>query len=61
METYGRKRATEGVTDVILGHFHEKKTIPAGNATVTILPPWYETGEAMAIDLASGAYEWTIV
>jgi len=61
METYGRKRATEGVTDVILGHFHEKKTIPAGNATVTILPPWYETGEAMAIDLASGTYEFVTV
>ena len=62
MESYGRKRAkADGVTDVILGHFHEKKTIPAGPATVTILPPWYETGEAMAIDLASGAYEFVTV
>jgi UDP-2,3-diacylglucosamine hydrolase len=62
MKLYGRKRAAaDGVTDVILGHFHEKKTIPAGPATVTILPPWYETGEAMAIDLASGAYEFVTV
>ena len=61
MERYGRKRATRGYTDVILGHFHEKKTIPAGDATVTILPPWYETGEAMAIDPATGAYEFVTV
>ena len=62
MEAYGRKRAARnGVTDVILGHFHEKKTIPAGPATVTILPPWYETGEAMTIDLASGASEFVTV
>jgi UDP-2,3-diacylglucosamine hydrolase len=62
MESYGRKRAARnGVTDVILGHFHEKKTIPAGPATVTILPPWYETGEAMTIDLASGASEFVTV
>jgi len=62
MESYGRKRAARnGVTDVILGHFHEKKTIPAGPATVTILPPWYETGEAMTIDLACGASEFVTV
>lgn len=61
MERYGRTRAAEGYTDVILGHFHEKKSIPAGNATVTILPPWYETGEAMAIDPATGAYEFVTV
>jgi len=61
MKAYGRKRAAEGVTDVILGHFHEKKTIDAGPTTVTILPPWYETGEAMAIDLATGAYEFVTV
>jgi UDP-2,3-diacylglucosamine pyrophosphatase LpxH len=61
MKAYGRKRAAEGFTDVILGHFHEKKTIDAAPATVTILPPWYETGEAMAIDLATGAYEFVTV
>ena len=61
MKVYGRKRAAEGFTDVILGHFHEKKIIDAAPATVTILPPWYETGEAMAIDLGSGQYEWVIV
>ena len=61
MQAYGRKRAAEGFTDVILGHFHEKKVIDAAPATVTILPPWYETGEAMAIDLATGAYEFVTV
>ena len=61
MKAYGRKRAAEGFTDVILGHFHEKKIIDAGPATVTILPPWYETGEAMAIDLTTGAYEFVTV
>jgi UDP-2,3-diacylglucosamine hydrolase len=61
MEQYGRKRAKQGFTDVVLGHFHEKQSLPAGNATVTILPPWYETGEAMAVDLESGKYEWVTV
>ena len=61
MEQYGRKRATQGFTDVVLGHFHEKKSLPAGNATVTILPPWYETGEAMAVDPTTGAYDWVKV
>jgi UDP-2,3-diacylglucosamine hydrolase len=61
MERYGRARAAHGVTDVVFGHFHEKLTIPAGPAQVTILPPWYETGEAMAIDETSGEFEWVKV
>ena len=55
MQEYARKRAREGFTDVILGHFHEKTVIPTeGGATVTVLPPWYETGEAMVIDEQTG-------
>jgi UDP-2,3-diacylglucosamine hydrolase len=62
MKDYGRKRAAEGFTDVILGHFHEKTVLPsAGAATITVLPPWYETGEAMTIDPATGAADFVIV
>jgi UDP-2,3-diacylglucosamine hydrolase len=60
MEAYGRARASEGFTDVVLGHFHEKVVLP-GAATVTVLPPWYETGEAMAIDPETGEFAWVTV
>ena len=60
MEEYGAKRAREGFTDVIFGHFHEKIVLP-GKATVTVLPPWYETGEAMRIDPGTGASEFVVV
>jgi UDP-2,3-diacylglucosamine hydrolase len=60
MQEYGRKRAREGFTDVVFGHFHNKLVIP-GNATVTVLPPWYETGEAMRIDPATGASEFVVI
>jgi UDP-2,3-diacylglucosamine hydrolase len=56
LEAYGRKRAAQGYTDVVFGHFHQKTVLPAGDATVTILPPWYETGEAMCIDPVSGEF-----
>jgi UDP-2,3-diacylglucosamine hydrolase len=56
LESYGRKRAGHGFTDVVFGHFHQKVVIPVGNVTVTILPPWYETGEAMCIDPVSGEF-----
>lgn len=56
MAAYGRKRGRAGVTDIVFGHFHEKVVMPTdGGATITILPPWYETGEAMMIDPATGA------
>jgi hypothetical protein len=29
--------------------------------TVTIVPPWYETGEAMRIDPATGEFEFVVV
>ncbi|HEY0160583.1 MAG TPA: metallophosphoesterase [Thermoanaerobaculia bacterium] len=62
MEAYGRKRAKEGFTHVVFGHFHNKTVLPAGRSmTVTVLPPWYESGEAMRIDPVSGAYEFVVV
>jgi len=60
MENYGRKRAAEGFTDVVFGHFHNKLVMP-GAATVTVLPPWYETGEAMAISPETGEFEFVVV
>ncbi len=61
MEEYGRKRGSEGYNHVVFGHFHEKKTIPAGDTTVSILPAWFEEGEAMTIDPVTGDYDWTTV
>ncbi len=62
MEAYGRKRAKEGFTHVVFGHFHAKTVLNAArNMTVTVLPPWYESGEAMRIDPVSGAYEFVVV
>lgn len=55
MEAYGRKRRAEGYTDVIFGHFHQKTLLDAGDSRVTILPPWYETGEALFVDPENGA------
>ena len=62
MEEYGRDRnERHGITHIVFGHFHHKLIIPAGDATVTILPPWYETGEAMAINPETGAFDWVTV
>lgn len=61
MEAYGRKRSAEGYTDIIFGHFHHKTIVPAGVATVTVLPAWYETGEAMMISPQSGAVEFVTI
>ena len=60
MEQYGRLRAREGFTDVVFGHFHEKLVLP-GKAKVTVLPPWYETGEALRIDPRTGTSEFVVV
>jgi UDP-2,3-diacylglucosamine hydrolase len=60
MEAYGRSRGAEGFTHVVFGHFHEKLVLP-GSTTVTVLPPWYETGEAMAIDPVTGKFDWVTV
>lgn len=56
MTKYAIKRAADGHTDVVFGHFHHKLVLPTSGATVTILPPWYETGEAMVIDPQSGSF-----
>ncbi|MDP9361557.1 MAG: UDP-2,3-diacylglucosamine diphosphatase [Acidobacteriota bacterium] len=60
MEAYGRKRGGEGFTHVVFGHFHHKLVLP-GPTTVIVLPAWYETGEAMAIDPDSGSFDWVTV
>jgi len=60
MQEFGRKRARGGVTHVVFGHFHHKTVLP-GEPTVTVLPPWYETGEAMVIDPASGAFSFSVI
>ena len=60
MHAFGRKRAREGVTHVVFGHFHEKVVMP-GETTIMILPPWYETGEAMVIDPESGAFTFEVI
>lgn len=53
MQAYGLKRSREGFTDVVFGHFHQKLVLE-GTATIAILPPWYEAGEAMVIDPQTG-------
>jgi UDP-2,3-diacylglucosamine hydrolase len=61
MHSYGSRRSEEGITHVVLGHFHQKLVLPGDDATVTILPPWYEEGEAMTIDPESGDFDWVKV
>ncbi|GAC1437584.1 MAG: UDP-2,3-diacylglucosamine diphosphatase [Thermoanaerobaculia bacterium] len=61
LEAYGRKRAQDGFTHVVFGHFHHKLVMAADGATVAILPPWYETGEAMAIDPATGSFSFVTI
>jgi len=61
MEEYGTKRAAEGYDMVVFGHFHKKLEIPAGNALVCVLPAWYEGGEALRVDEATGEWEWVSV
>ncbi|MEA2417118.1 MAG: UDP-2,3-diacylglucosamine hydrolase [Thermoanaerobaculia bacterium] len=55
MQAFGRSRG--GFTHVVFGHFHEKLVLE-GSPTITVLPPWYETGEAMAIDPDSGEFRF---
>jgi UDP-2,3-diacylglucosamine hydrolase len=61
MEAYAtHRRESDHYTDIVFGHFHQKLVIP-GPTTVTILPPWYETGEAMVIDPTTGATGFVVV
>jgi UDP-2,3-diacylglucosamine hydrolase len=61
MDQYGRKRGRDGYTDVVFGHFHQKLVRPTPGATITILPPWYETGEAMLVDPGTGEAGFVVV
>ena len=61
MQAYGHRRSREGFTNVVFGHFHEKLVLPAAGMTIAILPPWYETREAMAIDPITGSFDWVKV
>jgi len=60
MRAFGEKRGEGGVTHIVFGHFHEKLVLE-GPSTVAILPPWYENGEAMAIDPETGEFEFVVV
>lgn len=57
MAAYAQSRGAEGFTHVVFGHFHEKLVLP-GQTTVMVLPAWYETGEAMVVDPATGAADF---
>jgi UDP-2,3-diacylglucosamine hydrolase len=62
MAAFGNQRAKSGgFTNVVFGHFHQKLVMPADATTVMVLPPWYETGEAMRIDPATGEYEFVAI
>ncbi len=58
MKTYGEKRGADGFTHVVFGHFHRKLVMPTEGATVIILPPWYDSGEAMIINPESGEFSF---
>ena len=60
MEAYGRQRGAEGFTNIVFGHFHEKVVLP-GQTTVTVLPAWHDSGEAMVISPETGAFDWVTV
>jgi UDP-2,3-diacylglucosamine hydrolase len=61
MGKYALKRQRDGFTDVVFGHFHEKLVMPVDGSRVTILPPWYETGEAMMIDQSTGEFTFEVI
>ena len=61
MKQYGLKRSREGFTHVVFGHFHNKTVLESPSSTVTVLPPWYEHGEAMEIDTVTGGFSFVKV
>jgi len=61
MKAYGDKRSRDGFTDVVFGHFHHKLILPASHSTVTVLPAWYESGEALRIDPKTGAADFVVI
>jgi UDP-2,3-diacylglucosamine pyrophosphatase LpxH len=58
MERYGRQQAERGYDTIVFGHFHHKTLVPAGEATVVVLPAWYESGEAMVVNPETGEFEF---
>lgn len=58
MERFGRQQADLGYDRIVFGHFHNKTLVPAGRATVAVLPAWYESGEAMVVNPESGEFEF---
>lgn len=61
MEAYGKSRGQEGYDTIVFGHFHHKLIVPAGKATVAVLPPWFEHGEAMVVSPETGEYSFVIL
>jgi UDP-2,3-diacylglucosamine hydrolase len=61
MEAYGRRRRAEGFDVVVFGHFHHKTELNVDGGRVTVLPAWYESGEAMVIDPDSGEYAFETI
>jgi UDP-2,3-diacylglucosamine hydrolase len=62
MEAYGRRRhRDDGFTHVVFGHFHHKTVLEANGTTVTVLPAWYESREAMMIDPQTGEFSFVAV
>ena len=61
MEAYGRRRRKEGFNVVVFGHFHHKTELDVDGGLVTVLPAWYESGEAMVIDPTTGDYRFETI
>lgn len=62
IEAYGRRRfARQGIDRVVFGHFHHKLIVPAGEATVTVLPAWFDGGEALVVDPGTGETRFEVV
>lgn len=61
IEAYGRRRSREGIDQVVFGHFHHKLIVPAGDATVTVLPAWFDGGEALVIDAGTGMTRFEVL
>lgn len=61
MQQYGQRQQKRGVDHVVFGHFHHKLNLEAGNGRVTVLPAWFEKGEAMIVDSETGAVRFEVV
>jgi len=61
MKAYGEKRRADGFDVVVFGHFHHKTLLQAEGSTVAILPPWFESGEAMVIDATTGEFGFEVI